>query len=238
MLFQERTTLLQGADKMKLFTSGKLKFLKDLWPDLRKDAVRCAPQFRINLRKDRVAQLNCFKFLKFLQRNLVGRFKATPDIQQCAELFQMSIEALLRVIAGCLSGDQKLPVRGFQQKQFAANLFYQPRGGFIVTPQTAVGHLLNCEFSSINMLPRPGRIFIQPYAIVALRSPRSFWQSHVRGWRKLVKVVGAGNELDSRFRLGKFQRHVLQPFRAFKPPMPKELGIKWRGQDGGSSAVF
>src|SRR5947209_5356983 len=115
MLFQERTTLLMSHRLEEYNCFGKMTCLKDLPTDLGKYAIRCAPQFRLDIRKDRIAQLNSFQFLKLLQRNLVGRFKTTPCIQQCAELFQMSIEALFRVVAGGLGGDQELPVRGFQQ---------------------------------------------------------------------------------------------------------------------------
>src|SRR6185312_12666213 len=98
----------------------KMTCLKDLPTDLGKDPVRGAPQFRFNIGKDRVTQLNGFKFLKLFQRNLVGGFKTPPCIQQGAELFQMSIEAFLSVVARGLGGDQELPVRGFKQQQFTA----------------------------------------------------------------------------------------------------------------------
>src|SRR5579864_3406382 len=237
MLFNERTTLLQSTHKMNLIGPGKVRFLKDLWTAMRQHGMARCPQFGIDLRKDRVAQLNGFQFQKLFRRNLAGRFKAPPRIQQCAELLQMRVEALFRVVACGLGGDQKLPVRGFQQQQLAANLFYQPRGGFIAAPQLAAGHLLYRQFSRINMLPRPGRVVIQPDAVIALRAPGAFRQSDVGGGRKLVKIVSAGNQLNPRFRLGEFQCHVLQPFRAFKPPMPKKFRVKRRGQNRGSSAV-
>src|SRR5579864_9229720 len=212
MLFNERTTLLQSTHKMNLIGPGKVRFLKDLWTAMRQHGMARCPQFGIDLRKDRVAQLNGFQF-------------------------QKRVEALFRVVACGLGGDQKLPVRGFQQQQLAANLFYQPRGGFIAAPQLAVGHLLYRQFSRINMLPRPSRIVIQPDAVIALRAPGSFRQGHIGVRRKLVKIVSAGNQLDPRFRLGELQRNVLEPFRAFKPPMPKKFRVKRRGQNRGSSAV-
>src|ERR1041385_5725838 len=215
-----------------------MRLLKDLRAAVREYGVRCAPQLGIDLWKDGVAQLNCFQFLEFFRRKLASPFKATPRVQQRTELLQMSIEALLRIVACGFGGDQKLPVRRLQQQLFAANLFYQPRSGFIAAPKIAMDHLLHCQLSGINMLPSPCGVVIQPDAVIALRAPRSLRQGHIRGWRKLIKIVSAGNQLDSRFRLGKFQCYILQPFRTFKPPVPKELCIKWRSQNRGSSAIF
>src|SRR6185437_1697028 len=121
MLFQQRTTLLQSTDKANLMSDRKASFLKDLGTNLRKHAVRCAPQFRFYFRKDRVAQLNFFQFLQLFQRNLVCGFESSPCVQKSAELFQVSVEALLRVVSRGLGGNQELPVRRFQQQQFAAN---------------------------------------------------------------------------------------------------------------------
>src|SRR6478672_10039428 len=114
MLFNERTTLLQSTDKLNLMNAGKMNLLKDLWTNAGKYAVRCAPQFRIYFGKDRVAQLNLFQFLQLFQRNLVGGFKSAPCVQQRAELFQMSIEALFRIVSRGLGRDQELPVRGLK----------------------------------------------------------------------------------------------------------------------------
>src|SRR5579864_5305080 len=156
------------------FNLGKSWFSKDLRPGVLKDGFRAGPEFRIDIWKYGVAHFNGFQFVKLLRRNLASGLKAAPGIQQRAELLQMGIKALFRVVAGGLGGDQELPVRRFQQQQFTADLLDQPRGYGMVVPQAAVGYLLHRKLGRVDMFPGPRRFFIQPDAVVALSAPRSF----------------------------------------------------------------
>src|SRR6266481_6270794 len=103
----------------------------------RRLAGRSSPTCRVNLWKHGVAQFDSFKFLELVRWDLVSGLKSPPRIQQCAELFQMRVEALLRIVARGLGGDQKLPVRGFQKQQLTAELFRQTRGCFVAEPEAA-----------------------------------------------------------------------------------------------------
>src|SRR5437868_1456960 len=75
--------------------------------------VRRGPALGFHIGKDGVAQLDGLQLLNLLGWDLTCGFKAPPAVQQRAELLQMSVEALFRVVARVLGGDQKLPVRRF-----------------------------------------------------------------------------------------------------------------------------
>src|ERR1700724_4877047 len=70
---------------MNLLVPVKVRLLKDLWPGVMKCSGDRGPPLRIDIRKNRVAQLDGFQFLKLLRRNLTARFKAAPGIQQHTE---------------------------------------------------------------------------------------------------------------------------------------------------------
>src|SRR5579859_1403384 len=195
------------------------------------------PALRLDVGKHRVAPFNNLQFLYLLGRDLVRCFEAPPAVEQRAELFQMRVEALLRVVARVLGGDQELPVRRFQQQQLAADLLGQPGRDFMSAPQAAVGHLLHGKLGRIDVLPRPGRVLVEPHAVVALSAPGAFRQSNVCRGLVFIEILGAGDQLDFALRPRVFQRHVLQPLRPFKPPVPEQLGIKGRRQNGRSRSV-
>src|SRR5579884_888877 len=58
------------------------------------------PVLRFYVRENRIADFNRLQLLDLLRRDLVRGFKAPPCIQQRSELLQVSVEALLRVVAG------------------------------------------------------------------------------------------------------------------------------------------
>src|SRR5215469_9555075 len=119
------------------------------------------PALRLNPRKNRIAQFNRLKFFDLLGRNLMGGFKAAPAIEQSTELLQVSIKAFFGVVASVLGGDQELPVRGFQEQQFTAELAGEPCCHFMAAPQAAVSHLLYSHFRGIDVLPGPGGILVE-----------------------------------------------------------------------------
>src|SRR3954470_6333962 len=75
---------------------------------------------RRELGEDGIPLLDLFEPMQRLGAELAGRFVAPPAIEQGAELLQVGVEALLRVIAGVLGGDQELPIGRFQQQELAA----------------------------------------------------------------------------------------------------------------------
>src|ERR1051326_97110 len=142
-LFRESTTLLESIS----WQEGKLLDWDGLYahdspsericPQPRKQVlrVRAGPTLGFDIGKDRVAPLDCLQFFDLFRRYLVRGFKAAPAIEQRAELLQMCVEALLRIVTRVPGGDQELPVGRFQQQKLAAYLFGQSRGHFMPTPQ-------------------------------------------------------------------------------------------------------
>src|SRR5438270_11270463 len=64
--------------------------------------VRRGPAFGFHIGKDGVAQLDGLQLFNLLGWDLARGFKASPAVQQRAELLQMSVEALFRVVARVL----------------------------------------------------------------------------------------------------------------------------------------
>src|SRR5262249_1162941 len=114
---------------------------------------------------------------------------------------------------------------------FTAELPGQAGCYFVSAPQAAIGHLLYSHFRGINMLPSPGCILVEPDAVVALRAPGTFRPPHVgRRWQR-VKIISAGDTLARRNRPAKFNRDILEPLGAFKPPVSKKLSVERRSQN-------
>src|SRR5215510_4269089 len=86
------------------------KFLRGDGPMERKRACCCrpgrdypakrlpligGPALGLDVREHRVTHLDGFKFAQLVRRDLMSGFKAPPDVDQRAELFQVGIETFL-----------------------------------------------------------------------------------------------------------------------------------------------
>src|SRR5579859_1780727 len=177
----------------------------------------------VQLRRDRwedgVAALDLFQGALRLRRDRTRRLETAPGIEQGAELLEVRVEALFRIIARVLGGDEELPVRRFQQQQLAAELARQARSGFVAAPAAAFSHLLYGELCRVNVLPRPRRVRIQPDFVRTVLAPRAFRQPQIAARREAFEVFAARDELHPRARPRVFQRDALQPLRPLEPPV-------------------
>jgi len=126
-----------------------------------------------------------------------GRFVGLPDGFDFVELIVMGEEADFGVVACGTSGDEELPVGGFEEEEFAAELLHDAQGEGRGAPEASGADVARVGFGGVDVGVGPTGIGVEPDLVVALGSPRALLHGDVACAGVLVEVVGASDELNS-----------------------------------------
>ena len=152
---------------------------------------------------------------------------------ELVELVVVGEEADLGVVAGGAGGDEELPVGGFEQEEFAAELLDDASAEVgVVAPLAGGADFADVELGGVDVGVGPGGFGVHPDLVVALGSPGAFVHGDEAGAGVAVEVFGAGGELDAGVVVVEVAGDGFEPEGAFEPPVAEEFGVEGRAEDG------
>ncbi len=149
----------------------------------------------------------------------------------------MGEEADLGVVAGGAGGDEELPVGGFEEEKFAAELLHDALAEGGVAPVACGADFAGVELGGVDVGVGPGGLGVHPDLVVALGAPGAFVHGDEAGAGISVEVLGAGDELDAGVVVVEDAGDGFEPEGAFEPPVAEELGVEGGAEDGRDGVV-
>src|SRR5690349_16325343 len=89
----------------------------------------------------------------------------------------------------------------------------------------------------VNLVPGPGRPFVQPYPVVAALTPGAFREGDNLGRRAGLEVFRTSHTID-RGVVGKLPDGIVQPPRPLEPPVSEKLRVIHGGDDSRLSRLL
>lgn len=156
----------------------------------------CGPETGVDVREDAVALLDGGEAVFLFCGEGIGGLTGQPDLCEFVELVVVGVEAELGVIARGAGGDEELPVGGFEQKEFPAELLDDAlaQGGSAPVPRGA--DLAGEEFGGVDVGVGPGGVRVHPDVVRSFGSPGALVHGDGVGGAEPIEIGGAVDEVD------------------------------------------
>jgi len=146
-------------------------------------------------------------------------FEVLVDGFEFVELVVVGGEAEFGIVACGSGGDEELPVGGFEEKEFAAELFNDAFAETSVFPFARGADFAGVELGGIDVGVSPGGVGVHPDVVCTFCSPGAFVHFDEGGAGVFIEVFGAGGELEAAWVVVEDSGYGFKPERTFEPPV-------------------